>query len=222
MRKNREDLGAIWQNNDRFGIAPHLPGGIVTAAELRKLADVAERFGSDVCKVTSAQRIAIIGIDENRIEEAWNELGMAPGAAIGLCVRSIKMCPGNRYCPYGQQDTIEAGLEMDRRFHGRKLPAKFKIAVSGCTRQCSENCIRDFGMMGFKDGWKITVGGNGGAAPRLALPLIKNLSDEQAITLCEKICDLMIAENVSMRIGKWIEKIGLDTFKRTLGLPTEA
>lgn len=218
MKGNREDLGAILQISGRFAIAPHLPGGLVTPAQLRTLADVAEKYRADACKVTSAQRIAIIGIDEDEIVAAWGDLGMEPGAAIGMCVRSVKICPGNRFCRYAQQDTIQMGLELDKRFHGRPTSAKFKIAVSGCTRQCAENCIRDFGLMGFKDGWRVTVGGNGGAAPRLAQPLARGLSNAEALELCEKVVNLTNEEQIKGRIGKWIEKIGIDEFRARLGL----
>ncbi len=221
MGRNRLDKGAIYQNNGRFAIAPHVPGGLIDPATLRKLADVAEQFQVDAVKLTGAQRVTLVGIDEDKLDEAWQALDMEPGAAIGLCVRSVKICPGKQFCPMGQQDSLKVGLELDKRFHGKPTQMKFKIGVSGCLMQCSENCIKDFGLFGRPKGWTATVGGHGGNAARLAKVLAENLSDEEALELADKVLELYTGEAPKMKLGKWIETIGLEAFKEKLGL-TEA
>jgi NAD(P)H-nitrite reductase large subunit len=212
------EKAAIYQNNGRYGIAPHIPGGLVTPAQLRMLADIAEKYRVDAIKITSAQRIALIGIDEKDLDAAWADLNTKPGMAIGMCVRSVKFCPGNRFCPYGQQDTIAMGLRLDDMFYARKLPHKFKIGVSGCPMQCAETCIKDFGLYGMKTGWRALAGGNGGPAPRLSKPIADKLSDDQAVELAQKVIDVYEQEGFNGRIGKWIEQIGAEEFKRKLGL----
>lgn len=218
MKGNIEEKVAIIQNNKRFAIVPHFPGGIMTSDDLRHLADVADRYNVDLIKATSAQRIALVGIDEDKIDKAWEDVARPKGMAIGTCVRSVRLCPGNRYCPYGVQDTVKLGFELDEKFHGKSTPGKFKIGVSGCSRDCAENAIKDIGFTGFAKGWKVTIGGNGGAAPRLAQKLTDGLSNEEAVELTQKVLDLFDREQPKMRIGKWIAKIGLEEFKLKLGI----
>ena len=150
MSKDILEKGAILQRDkETFAIAPHIPGGIIDPAGLRRLADVAEKYNAKVLKITSAQRIAIVGIDPKDIDAAWNDLGMKAGAAIGLCVRSIKICPGTTFCKRGQQDSVGIGLKLDQIYHGMQLPWKFKIGVSGCGNSCAEPAVKDIGLIGM-------------------------------------------------------------------------
>lgn len=218
MVRNRLDLAAIIQNDGRFAIAPHYSAGLLSPADLRRLAEVAERFGAQAIKLSSAGRPILVGIEESRLEEAWEALGTPRGAAIGLCLRSIKCCPGARFCPYGQQDTIALCQALESRFQGRPLPNKFKIGVSGCPHQCAENAIKDLAFQGTANGYRVQIGGNGGAAPRLSQRLCEVENLEAAVQLTGRILDLFAAEGPKMRIGKWIEKLGLDAFKEKLAL----
>ena len=103
--KDLLDKGAVIQRDmETYAIAPHLTGGLITPKQLRDIADVAEKYNAAAVKVTGAQRIAIVGIKEEDIDKAWSDLGMKPGAAIGLCVRSVKICPGTTFCKRGLQD----------------------------------------------------------------------------------------------------------------------
>ena len=114
-----------------YAIAPHLPCGVVKPKQLRKLADVAEKYKAAELKITSAARIAIIGISEADVDGVWKDLGMDPGFATGLCVRSVKVCPGIQYCRLGQQDSLKMGMELDHTYHGMVLPSKMKMGFPG-------------------------------------------------------------------------------------------
>jgi len=139
---------------------------------------------------------------------------MSPGFAVGLCVRSIKACPGTTFCKRGQQDSLSLGLELDGKYHGMELPAKLKIGVSGCPNQCAETCIKDIGIVGMPSGWKVLVGGNGGARPRLAQELIKGLGSQDVITLVDKIIKYYKANaKPHQRLGAMIEKMDFDKFR---------
>jgi NAD(P)H-nitrite reductase large subunit len=117
------EKGAILQRDKQnFAIAPHIPGGLVTDFNLlRKLADAAEKYHVQAVKITSAQRIALVGLRKEDLDQVWAELGMVPGAAIGLCVRSIKICPGTDYCRIGVQDAVGVGLKLDDKYHAAAL-----------------------------------------------------------------------------------------------------
>ncbi|MFP4629166.1 MAG: NAD(P)/FAD-dependent oxidoreductase, partial [Desulfohalobiaceae bacterium] len=145
------EKGAILQRDEQtYAIAPHMPCGVVSAQQLRSIADAADKYGCAALKVTSAARIALVGLKEEDIDKVWQELGMSPGAAVGVCVRSVKACPGNTFCRLGQQDSLNVGLELDKKYHGLELPGKLKIGVSGCPNQCAETCIKDVALVGKK------------------------------------------------------------------------
>ncbi len=214
MKKDMPEKGAILQRDkESFAIAPHMPGGITTPACLRKIAEVAEKYQAEALKVTGAQRIAIIGLPEEKIDQIWAELGEKPGAAIGLCVRSIKTCPGTTFCKRGQQDSLKVGLRLDGKYHAYELPWKFKMGVSGCIIDCGEVCIKDVGLIGGPKGWNVMVGGNGGSQPRLSQKLAENISEEEALELVDRIVAWFKAQGKKGRLGKLIEEVGFDNFR---------
>ena len=215
MSKDIFEKGAIVQRDkETYAIAPHIAGGIIDPASLRRIADVAEKYGAKTLKLTSAQRIAIVGIKPELIDDAWKELGMKPGAAIGLCVRSVKICPGTTFCKRGQQDSVGVGLKLDEKYHGMSLPWKFKIGVSGCANSCAEPAVKDIGLIGTSKGWKLLVGGSSGVRPRLGQLLAENLSDDETQDLIEKIINYYKAHAKKQRLGEFIEEIGFDRFKQ--------
>ena len=218
MKTDLLEKGAIVQRDyQTFAIAPHLPGGICDPATLRKIADVAEKYQAKALKLTSSQRIAIVGIKEEDIDTIWAELGMKPGAAIGLCVRSIKFCPGTTFCKRGQMDSIGVGMKLDEKYHGMSLPSKFKIGVSGCANCCGESSTRDLGLIGTPHGWRLVVGGCAGVMPRIAQLLAKDLDDNAAIDLAGKVIARYQKHPKKERIGKMIESMGgIDAFQEEL------
>jgi NAD(P)H-nitrite reductase large subunit len=214
------EKGAIVQRDRKtYAIAPHIPGGIIDAAGLRRIADVAEKYGAGVLKLTSAQRIAIVGIAPEDIDAAWEDLGMKPGAAIGLCIRSVKICPGTTFCKRGKQDSVSVGLKLDEIYHGMPMPSKFKIGVSGCANSCAESLVKDIGLIGSTKGWKVTIGGASGAKARVGEVLAEDLSNEQAFDLVKRVVDLYKASGTKKRLGSYIDEVGFESFKRDVTAP---
>jgi NAD(P)H-nitrite reductase large subunit len=209
------DKGVIIQRDKQtYAVAPHIPCGVVTPATLRKIADVAEKYGAQALKITSAARIAIVGVKEQDVESIWSEIGMSPGSATGLCVRSVKACPGTTFCKRGQQDSLSVGLELDGKYHGMELPGKLKIGVSGCPNQCAETCIKDIGLVGTLKGWRVLAGGNGGARPRLAQEIARDISKEQALDIIDRIVEFYKSNGKKhQRLGAIMEKMSLEEFK---------
>jgi NAD(P)H-nitrite reductase large subunit len=213
------EKGAILQRDKQtYAVAPHLPCGVVSPDTLRKLADVADKYNVAALKVTSAARIALVGIKEEQVDAVWQDLKMSPGAAVGLCVRSVKACPGMTFCKRGQQDSLGIGMLLDEKYHGLELPGKFKIGVSGCPNQCAENCIKDVALMGTAKGWMVQVGGNGGAKPRLAQELIRDVAIEEALAIVDKIVKFYQekGEKKHRRLGALIDEVGFETFKKAI------
>jgi NAD(P)H-nitrite reductase large subunit len=209
------EKGVILQNDKKtYAVAPHIPCGVITPEMLRRLADVAEKYKIAATKITSASRIALVGIREEDIDSVWQDLDMSAGHAVGLCVRSIKACPGTTFCRLGKQDSLGMGMKLDEKYHGMELPSKTKMGVSGCNNQCAENCIKDVSLVGKNSGWTVMVGGKGTGKPRLADTLTEGLSSEEALELVDKVIQYY-RENAKKfdRIGKMIDRIGFDQFK---------
>jgi len=213
------EKGAVLQRDKKtYAIAPHIPGGIILDFNLmRKIVDVAEKYGAQALKLTSAQRIAIVGIEEEKVDKVWDELGMQKGHAIGLCVRSIKICPATHFCKRAQQDAVTLGLELDEKYHGMDLPSKFKMSVAGCANSCSEPAVRDLGIMGTPKGYTIMIGGNAGIKPRIANILVENVPQEDVLPLVDRIINYY-NENAKRyeRIGVMIDRLGFEKVKNDI------
>jgi NAD(P)H-nitrite reductase large subunit len=220
MKNDLLEKGAILQRDkETYAIAPHLTAGLVTPDILRNLADVAEKYNAAAIKVTGAQRIAIVGLKEEDLDNAWQDLGMDPGAAVGLCVRSIKVCPGTTFCKRGLQNSVAVGSKLDSLYHGRELPNKLKMGVSGCPHSCADSAFKDIGLIGSGKGWMCYVGGKGGAKPRIADRIALCVSEENIYDLIEKVIEIY-SENATNkeRLGDYIDRIGLVEFKEQIDL----
>ena len=214
------EKGAIVQRDRRtYAITPRIPCGLINDFNiLRKIADVADKYRAKAIKVTSAQRIAIIGIEEKDIDAVWADLGMKPGMASGLCVRGVKACPGTQFCTLGTQDSLGMGLKLEERYAHMELPNKMKIAVSGCPLDCAESHVRDIGVVGSKKGWTLELGGSAGATARIADVVAKNLSDVELEAAIERVIQAYKGLGKPKRLGMTINVVGLDTFKELAGL----
>jgi NAD(P)H-nitrite reductase large subunit len=218
------EKGAVVQRDGAtYAVAPHLPCGLVTPELLRRLADVAERYGCQAMKVTSAQRIALIGLQAKDLDAVWDDLGLARGGLAGDCVRSVRVCTGMRYCKRAQQDSVPIGLQIDREHHGKAMPGKLKIGISGCANQCAETATKDIGLVGAKQGWDLWVGGCGGAVPCLGTRIARGASEEQAKTLVDRTVAFYQAHaRLKERLGRTLARLGVDALTDVLGLPRPA
>lgn len=208
------EKGAIVQRDkETYAIAPHIPGGIMDVSTLRKIADVAEKYNASAVKITSAQRMAIVGLKAEDLDSVWTDLDMPPGAAIGLCVRSVKICPGTTFCKRGQQDSVGVGLKLDKLYHGMELPSKLKMGVSGCLNTCAESSIKDIGLIGTAKGWKLLAGGSSGIKPRIADLIAEGLDDDEALKLVDSIIEFIKSRGEKKRLGRVIDGMGLEEFK---------
>ncbi|MCD6561773.1 MAG: NAD(P)/FAD-dependent oxidoreductase [Deltaproteobacteria bacterium] len=222
MSEKKKDIlekGAVIQADyQTYAIVPHLPGGLCTPAILRNVADVAEKYKAAAIKLTGASRLAMVGLREEDLDNVWADLTLSPGAAVGLCVRSIKFCPGITFCRLGKQDAVGLGMKIDEKYHGVKTPSKLKIGISGCPNCCAESWLKDIGFIGTAKGWKIVVGGNAASKPMIAQVLAKDLSDDDALVLVEKVIEGYKKHTKPQRLGKLISEIGLEEFKKEAGI----
>lgn len=210
--------GAFIQRDKKtYAIVPRTPAGLVTPDFLENVARVARKFDIPIIKLTSAQRLALVGLHPDKVEEVWAELGADVGPAVGLCVHYVKACPGTAACRFGILDSLGLGLRLEKKFIGLELPAKVKMGVSGCPNKCGEAYVRDIGIFGKKSGWTFIFGGNSGARPRIGDIIAEGLTDEQVVVLVEKCLDYYKANAKGKeRTSRFIERIGLEEFKRAV------
>jgi NAD(P)H-nitrite reductase large subunit len=206
-----DDFGAILQRDKTtYAIVPRTPVGLVTPEILERIAEVVKKYKIPILKITSGQRLALVGLTEQQLEPAWKELQMDIGRAFELCLHYVQACPGTAVCRYGMQDSLGIGQELERLFSDFELPAKLKIGVSGCPMTCGESLVRDVGVIGKKKGWTVSFGGNAGGRPRIGEIVAENLESEEAIALVRK-CLTYYKENAKPRerTARFMERTGI-------------
>ncbi|EFM12201.1 nitrite reductase (NAD(P)H), large subunit [Paenibacillus curdlanolyticus YK9] len=206
-----ERLHANIQNDGTYSVIPRMYGGVTTPEQLRQIADAADKYEAKMVKVTGGQRIDLLGIHKADLPAIWKDLGMPSGYGYAKALRTVKTCVGSQFCRFGTQDTIAMGIQLEKKFERLWMPAKFKMAVNGCPRNCAESGTKDLGIVGNEGGWEIYVGGNGGIRMKEAELLCKVKTNEEL----EEICGAFIQHyretgNYGERTSEWIERLGIE------------
>jgi nitrite reductase (NADH) large subunit len=188
-------------------------GGVTTPLELRTIADVVDKFNIPTMKVTGGQRIDLFGVTKEDLPKVWKDLGaggLVSGHAYGKSLRTVKTCAGDTWCRFGTKDSMGMGVTLEKMTWGSWMPHKFKLAVSGCPRNCAEATIKDFGLVAVQSGWELHVGGNGGIKVRVTDLLTRVESDEEAIEYVGAYCQLYREDALYLeRTAPWIDRVGL-------------
>lgn len=209
-----ERMSANIQKDGTYTVVPRMYGGVTTPEDLKKIADVSLKYDVKVVKVTGGQRLDLIGVKKEDLPKVWAELDMPSGYAYAKSLRTVKTCVGSQFCRFGTQDSMGMGAQLERKFERLDFPAKFKMAVNGCPRNCAESCTKDIGIVGNDGGWEIFIGGNGGIKARLADSLCKVKTDEELIELCAAIIQhYRETGNYLERTSEWVERMGLDNIR---------
>ncbi len=212
-----ERMHANIQKDGTYSVVPRMWGGLTNPRELRAIADVVDKFKAPMVKVTGGQRLDIFGIKKEDLPAVWADLnaaGMVSGHAYGKSLRTVKTCVGSDWCRFGTQDSTGLGVQIEQMTWGSWMPHKFKIAVSGCPRNCAEATIKDFGVVCVDSGYELHVGGNGGIKVRATDLLCKVTTEQEAKDYCAAFTQLYREEARYLeRTAPWIERIGLDYIK---------
>lgn len=202
------------QKDGTFSVIPRIRGGVTTPAELRRIADVAERHEVPMVKITGGQRIDLLGIRKEALPAVWEELGMPSGHAYAKSVRTVKTCVGTDFCRFGLGDAIATGVELERRMEGLYTPHKVKAAVSGCPRNCAESYVKDIGVVGIEGGWEIYVGGAAGSTIRRGDLLATVATRERAIEVSLTFLQYYREHGEHLeRTHRFVERVGLETIQ---------
>jgi nitrite reductase (NADH) large subunit len=213
-----ERVHANIQKDGTYSVVPRMWGGLTNASELRAIADVVDKFAIPTVKVTGGQRIDLLGVKKDDLPAVWadlNKAGMVSGHAYGKSLRTVKTCVGSEWCRFGTQASMSMGVKLEKMTWGSWTPHKFKMAVSGCPRNCAEATIKDFGVVAVDSGWELHVGGNGGIHVRATDLLCKVETEAEVIEYCGAFMQLYREEARYLeRTAPWIERVGLDYVKQ--------
>jgi len=203
------------QNDGTFSVVPRIRGGVTSPAELRRIADVAEKYDVRMVKITGSQRIDLLGVRKEDLPQVWADLGMPSGQAYTKGVRMVKTCVGTDFCRFGTQDSIAAGIEMERRFEQLYTPHKVKMGAVGCPRNCAEATVKDIGLVGVEGGWQVVVGGAAGKGVRKADLLTTVETTQQALEAAELFFQYY-RENANYleRTYDFVERLGIEKVRK--------
>lgn len=216
MGNHGGNLQKIKNGQRTYGITPHIPGGFVAPDTLIKIAEVAKKYNG-ILKITSGQRILIINLKEEDLENVWNDLKMKPAVRIQNSIKNVEICPAN-FCKRSKYPTIGLGMKISNNFHGMELPCRTKIAVVGCKNACTGAYSKDIAVIVDIEGkFFITVGGSSGFNPRSADILIEGISEDEAYIFVETILEYY-NENGQLgeKLGHFIDRIGIDLFRKDI------
>jgi nitrite reductase (NADH) large subunit len=169
------------QKDGTFSVVPRMRGGITSAAELRRIAEVAEKYEVPMVKVTGGQRLDLLGVKKQDLPAIWSDLGMPSGHAYAKAVRTVKTCVGSEFCRFGVGDSTGLGVRLEESSERLYTPHKVKMGVTGCPRNCAEVTVKDIGIMAIQGGWEVLVGGAAGMRVRKADLLVRVEHENSAL-----------------------------------------
>ena len=208
------------QKDGTYSVVPRMFGGVCTPDQLRAIADVADKFEVPEMKVTGGQRIDMFGIKKEDLPAMWKDLseaGFVSGHAYGKAMRTCKTCVGDTWCRMGTQDSTGLGIKLEELTWGSWMPHKYKLAVSGCPRNCAEATIKDFGVVCVDSGYELHVGGNGGIKVRVTDLLAKVETEEEVLEYCGAFSQLYREDaHYLERTAPWVERVGLAKIKEAV------
>ena len=202
------------QKDGTYSVVPRMWGGTTNSGELRRIADVVDKYRIPTVKVTGGQRIDLLGVRKEDLPKVWKDLDMPSGHAYGKTLRTVKTCVGSEWCRFGTQDSTQLGIDLERALWRMYAPHKVKLAVSGCPRNCAESGIKDVGIIGVDSGWEIYIAGNGGIKTEVAHFFCKLKTAAEVLEYSGAFLQLYREEAWYLdRTVHYVSRVGLDYVK---------
>ena len=200
------------QRDGTFSVVPQMKGGVTDATQLRRIADVADKYDVPLIKLTGGQRIDLLGIRKEDLPGVWADLDMPSGYAYGKSFRTVKTCVGSDFCRFGLGDSTALGIALEERYQGLASPAKMKLAVTGCPRNCAEALCKDLGVVAVDGGrWEMYVGGAAGAHIRKGDLLATVDGADEVMTLTGRFLQYYREDaNWLERTYAWVPRVGIE------------
>ena len=215
-----ERVHANIQKDGTYSVVPRMWGGMTSAKELRAIADVVEKFKIPAVKCTGGQRIDMLGIKKDDLPAVWadlNKAGMVSGAAYAKGLRTVKTCVGTDWCRFGTQDSTGLGVKLEKFLWGSWTPAKLKLAVSGCPRNCAEATCKDIGVICVESGYDIHFAGAAGLDIKGTEVLGHVATEDEAIEVIAALTQLYREQGRYLeRVYRWAKRVGLDSVRKQI------
>ncbi|WP_075217344.1 nitrite reductase large subunit NirB [Mongoliimonas terrestris] len=212
-----ERVHANIQKDGTYSVVPRMWGGLTTPDELRAIADVADKFKIPTVKVTGGQRIDLLGVKKEDLPAVWADLGragMISGAAYAKGLRTVKTCVGSEWCRFGTQDSTGLGVKLEKAMWGSWTPAKVKLGVSGCPRNCAEATCKDIGVVCVDTGYEIHFAGAAGMHVKGTEVLTLVASEAECIEIIMALTQLYREQGRYLeRIYKWADRVSVATIR---------
>ena len=209
-----ERVHANIQKDGTYSVIPRIFGGVTNPNQLRAIADIVDKFSIPEVKITGGQRLTMLGVKKEDLPAVWADLaahGMVSGHAYGKAMRTVKTCVGDKWCRFGTQNSEAMGIRLEELTWNVWTPHKYKLAVSGCPRNCAEATIKDFGVVAVDSGWELHVGGNGGITVRVTDLLAKVETMEEVEEYAAAFMQFYRQEAKYLeRTAPWIERVGIE------------
>ena len=203
------------QKDGTYSVIPRMWGGVTNASELRRIADVADKYNVPMVKVTGGQRIDLLGIKKDDLPGVWKDLDMPSGHAYGKSIRTVKTCVGSEFCRFGTQNSTQMGIDLEHALFNMWSPHKVKLAVSGCPRNCAESGIKDVGIIGVDSGWELYIGGNGGIKTEAGEFFVKVKTAEEVMEYSLAFLQLYREEAFYLeRTVHYMQRVGMEHIKK--------
>jgi nitrite reductase (NADH) large subunit len=206
------------QRDGTFSVVPRIYGGVTSAAELKRIADVAVKYNVPMVKFTGGQRLDLLGIKKEDLPGVWKDLGIPSGHAYTKAFRTCKSCVGTDFCRYGVGDSIALAQKIERRFQGIESPHKMKLATAGCPRNCSEAYVKDLGAVAIEGGqWEIYIGGAAGGSVRKGDLLCTVKTHDEVLLYMGRFMQYYREHGKYLeRSYGFVERLGIETLKKIL------
>lgn len=205
------------QKDGTYSVVPRMWGGVTNAAELRRIADVADKYQVPMVKVTGGQRIDLLGVKKDDLPAIWKELDMPSGHAYGKSIRTVKTCVGSEFCRFGTQNSTQLGIDLEHDLFNMWSPHKVKLAVSGCPRNCAEAGIKDIGIIGVDSGWELYIGGNGGIKTEVAEFFVKLKTADEVREYSGAFLQLYREEAFYLeRTVHYLQRVGMERIRKAV------
>jgi nitrite reductase (NADH) large subunit len=205
------------QKDGTYSVVPRMWGGETTADELRRIADAVDKYQIPTVKVTGGQRIDLLGVKKEDLQNVWRDIGMPSGHAYAKALRTVKTCVGSEWCRMGTQDSTQMGKDLERALWRMYAPHKVKLAVSGCPRNCAEAGIKDVGVIGVDSGWELHIAGNGGIKTEVAQFLCKVKTAAEVLEYAGAFLQLYREEGWYLeRTVHYVQRVGMDHVKQRI------
>ncbi|WP_332697984.1 nitrite reductase large subunit NirB [Halalkalibacter lacteus] len=205
-----ERMNATLQSDGTYSLTPQMYGGVTSAEELRKIADVVEKYQIPNVAITSEQRLHLFGVKEENLKPIWKDLDLPLSSTYGNTVQNIKTCIGETVCKCEKRNALELAVKLEKKTEYLTTPYRIKMGISACMHNGAGSTTKDIGVIQFDRGFEIYVGGSSGRNARLGQLLCVAETEQEVFELISGFIQYYReTAKYAERTWEWIDRINL-------------